>query len=70
MPIYRTGKSQSSIVRDPTIIRKGTIDREASYDYDIIDRLDINNELLKLMLLNLMSITDEEFRSDDTKGLI
>ena len=51
MPIYRTGKPQSSIVRDPTIIRKGTIDREASYDYDIIDRLDINNELLKLMLL-------------------
>jgi hypothetical protein len=70
MPIWRTGKPRSAIVRDPTIVDKGNIERSAVFDYDVGSKQDDTNELLKLVVLHLTSITNEDFNTEDTKGLI
>ena len=70
MPIWRTGKPRSAIARDPTIVDKGNTERSAVFDYDVGNKQDDTNELLKLIVLHLETLTKEDFNTDDTKGFI
>ena len=70
MPIYRTGKPRSGKERDATINEKGNIQRSSTYDYETASSLKELKILMEYVVLHLQSMTNEDFNTDDTKGLI